>query len=80
MQALTAFSRGTSELAWDSTLQGSWFHSFSGSTQNEALVQWNMYQFNVNSNDPWRSGTRCARFRIFWPRDFSSQPHACRAL
>jgi len=51
VQALTAFSRGTSELAWDSTLQGSWFHQFSASTQNEARVQWNMYRFNVDTND-----------------------------
>src|SRR5271156_3649746 len=51
LQALTAFSRGTSELAWDSTLQGSWFHQFSPTTQNEARVQWNLYQFNVTSND-----------------------------
>jgi hypothetical protein len=51
LQALTAFSRGTSELAWDSTLQGSWFHQFSASTGNEARVQWNIYQFNVDTNN-----------------------------
>jgi hypothetical protein len=51
VQALTAFSRGTSELAWDSTVQGSWFHQFSPSTQNEVRLQWNLYQFNVNTND-----------------------------
>jgi hypothetical protein len=65
VQALTAFSRGTSELAWDSTLQASWFHSFSGSTQNEALVQWNMYQFNVNSNDPGGPGIDVQGFGFF---------------
>ena len=65
VQALTAFSRGTSELAWDSTLQGSWFHSFSSRTQNEALVQWNMYQFNVDSNDPGGPGLDVQGFGFF---------------
>src|SRR5271163_1856333 len=51
VQALTAFSRGNSELAWDSTAQASWFHQFSASTQNEVFAQWNWYQFNVNTND-----------------------------
>jgi outer membrane receptor protein involved in Fe transport len=65
VQALTAFSRGTSELAWDSTLQGSWFHSFSPRTQNEALVQWNMYQFNVDTNDPGGPGLDVQGFGFF---------------
>jgi hypothetical protein len=55
-QALTGFSRGTSELAWDSTVLGSWFHQFSPNTQNEVRVQWNLYQFNVESNDPGGPG------------------------
>ena len=65
VQALTAFSRGTSELAWDSTLQGSWFHSFSSRTQNEAVVQWNMYQFNVDSNDLGGPGLDVQGFGFF---------------
>jgi len=56
LQALTGFSRGTSERAWDSTLQGSWFHQFSPSTQNEVRLQWNMYRFNVTTNDPGGPG------------------------
>ena len=52
LQALTGFSRGTSILNWDSTLQGSWFHQFSANSINEARVQWNWYQFNVTTNDP----------------------------
>jgi Carboxypeptidase regulatory-like domain/TonB dependent receptor len=56
LQALTGFSRGTSERAWDSTLQGSWFHQFSPSTQNELLLQWNMYRFDVTTNDPGGPG------------------------
>jgi len=51
VQALIAFSRGTSVLNWDSTLQGSWFHQFSPSAVNEARLQWNLYQFNVDTND-----------------------------
>lgn len=51
VQALIGFSRGTSVLNWDSTLQGSWFHQFSPNSINEARVQWNWYQFNVTTND-----------------------------
>jgi hypothetical protein len=51
VQALIAHSRGSSVLGWDSTLQGSWFHRFSASTINEARLQWNWYQFNVDTND-----------------------------
>jgi hypothetical protein len=65
VQALTGISRGTSELAWDSTLQGSWFHSFSSNTQNELLLQWNMYQFNINSNDPGGPGIDVQGFGFF---------------
>lgn len=65
LQALTAFSRGTSELAWDSTLQGSWFHQFSSSTANEARVQWNIYQFNVDSNDRGGPGLDVEGFGFF---------------
>jgi hypothetical protein len=65
VQALTAFSRGTSELAWDSTVQGSWFHQFSPTAQNEARVQWNLYQFNVNTNDPGGPGLDVEGFGFF---------------
>jgi hypothetical protein len=51
VQALIGFSRGTSVLDWDSTLQGSWFHQFSAKAINEARAQWNWYQFNVTTND-----------------------------
>ena len=51
VQALIGFSRGNSVLSWDSTLQGSWFHQFSPTAQNEARLQWNWYQFNVDTND-----------------------------
>jgi Carboxypeptidase regulatory-like domain/TonB dependent receptor len=65
LQALTAFSRGTSELAWDSTLQGSWFHQFNASTANEARIQWNIYQFNVDTNDPGGPGLDVEGFGFF---------------
>jgi hypothetical protein len=51
VQALIAFSRGASVLNWDSTLQGSWFHQFNAKAVNEARLQWNWYQFNVDTND-----------------------------
>jgi hypothetical protein len=65
VQALTAFSRGTSELAWDSTVQGSWFHQFSPATQNEVRLQWNLYQFNVDTNDPGGPGLDVEGFGFF---------------
>jgi hypothetical protein len=65
VQALTALSRGTSELAWDSTVQGSWFHQFSPTAQNEARVQWNWYQFNVNTNDPGGPGLDVEGYGFF---------------
>jgi carboxypeptidase family protein len=65
VQALTAFSRGTSELAWDSTVQGSWFHQFSPMTQNEVRLQWNLYQFNVNTNDLGGPGLDVEGFGFF---------------
>jgi hypothetical protein len=51
VQALIGFSRGTSVLNWDSTLQASWFHQFSANAMNELRLQWNWDQFNVDTND-----------------------------
>ena len=65
VQALTGFSRGTSELAWDSTAQLGWFHLFNPSTQNEARFQWNWYTFNVNTNDPGGPGLDVEGFGFF---------------
>jgi len=65
VQALTGFSRGTSELAWDSTLQGSWFHQFNAGMQNEASIQWNWYQFNVDTNDPGGPGLDVEGYGFF---------------
>jgi hypothetical protein len=65
VQALTGFSRGTSELAWDSTLQGSWYHIFSPVAQNELLIQFNEYQFNVDSNDLGGPGLDLTGFGFF---------------
>jgi hypothetical protein len=65
VQALIAFSRGTSVLNWDSTLQGSWFHQFSASVVNEARMQWNWYQFNVDTNDPGGPGLDVQGYGFF---------------
>jgi hypothetical protein len=65
VQALTGFSRGTSELSWDSTAQIGWFHLFNPRTQNEARFQWNWYQFNVDTNDPGGPGLDVEGFGFF---------------
>jgi hypothetical protein len=65
VQALIAFSRGTSVLNWDSTMQGSWFHEFSSNTVNEARLQWNWYQFNVDTNDPGGPGLDVQGYGFF---------------
>ena len=59
VQALIGFSRGTSVLNWDSTLQGSWFHQFTPASTNELRIQWNWYQFNVTTNDWAVQGSTC---------------------
>ena len=65
LQALTGYSRGSSLLDWDSTAQASWFHSFSPSTQNEARAQWNVYRFNVTTNDPGGPGLDVGGYGYF---------------
>ena len=65
LQALVGFSRGTSLLNRDSTLQGSWFHQFDARTSNEARVQWNAYKFNVLSNDPGGPGLDVQGYGFF---------------
>jgi len=65
VQALIGFSRGTSVFDRDSTLQGSWFHQFSPNKINEARVQWNVYKFNVTSNDPGGPGLDVQGFGFF---------------
>ena len=54
--SLTGFSRGSSVKAFDHTLLGSWFHQFSPRTLNEARVQWNYSNFDVNPNAPGQVG------------------------
>lgn len=54
--SLTGFSRGSSVKAFDHTFLGSWFHQFSGRTLNEARVQWNYSNFDVNPNTPGEVG------------------------
>jgi hypothetical protein len=55
--SLTGFSRGSGvKPAWDSTLQGSWFHQFSPRTLNEARVQYNYSHFDVIPNTQGQAG------------------------
>jgi len=65
VQALIGFSRGTSVLNWDSTLQGSWFHQLSGGSMNELRLQWNWDQFNVDTNDPGGPGLDVQGYGFF---------------
>jgi len=62
VQSLTAFSAGSSIHSYDNTLQGTWFHQFSPSTQNEARAQWNYYGFNVLPNEPGEIGLQIPGF------------------
>ena len=55
VQALTAFWRRR-VTAWDSTAQGSWFHNFNPTTQNELRLQWSWSYLNVTTNDPGGPG------------------------
>ena len=50
--ALEGVSRGSSIKQWTSSAQASWYHQFSGRTQNELRGQWNIVQFNALSNEP----------------------------
>lgn len=65
VEALTGFSRGTSELDWDSTAQAAWFHLINPATMNEARFQWNWYVFNVNTNDPGGPGLDVEGYGFF---------------
>lgn len=65
VQALIGFSRGTSLLNWDSTLQGSWFHQFSPNSTNELRIQWNWYQFNITTNDAGGPGLDVQGYGFF---------------
>ena len=65
VQSLTGFSRGTSTLATDSTLQGSYFHQFSANLSNEAILQFNDTEFDVTTNDPGGPGLDVAGYGFF---------------
>ncbi|HEY2498597.1 MAG TPA: carboxypeptidase regulatory-like domain-containing protein [Candidatus Angelobacter sp.] len=54
--SLTGFSRGSSVKDFDHTLLASWFHQFSGRSLNDAHVQWNYSNFDVNPNTPGQVG------------------------
>jgi Carboxypeptidase regulatory-like domain len=65
VQALTGFSRGTSQLASDSTVQASWFHRFSANSFNEAHAQWSLEHLDVATNDPGGPGLDVQGFGFF---------------
>jgi len=62
VQSLTAYSAGSSTHTYDNTLQGTWYHQFNPSMQNELRVQWNYYSFNVIPNEPGEAGMQIPGF------------------
>lgn len=56
VQSLTGFSAGSSLHTYDNTLDGSWFHEFSATTQNEARVQFDYNYQGVIPNQPGEVG------------------------
>jgi hypothetical protein len=56
VQSLTGFSAGSSLHTYDNTLDGSWFHEFSATTQNEARVQFDYNYTGVIPNQPGEVG------------------------
>ena len=70
VQSLTGFSRGSSVHDYDHTLEGSWFHQFSPETQNELLLQWNYFNFDVIPNEPAQPGLDIPGFANFGTQIF----------
>jgi Carboxypeptidase regulatory-like domain/TonB dependent receptor len=62
VNSLTAYSAGSSIHDYDNTLQATWFRQFNPSTQNEARVQWNYYNFDVIPNEPAQVGLQIPSF------------------
>ncbi len=70
VQSLTGFSRGSSIHDYDHTIQGNWFHQFSPETQNELLLQWNYFNFDVIPNVPGQPGLDIPGFANFGTQIF----------
>jgi len=70
VQSLIGFSRGSSIHDYDHTLQGNWFHQFSPATQNELLLQWNYFNFDVIPNVPAQPGLDIPGFANFGTQIF----------
>ncbi|MGA9883083.1 MAG: carboxypeptidase regulatory-like domain-containing protein [Candidatus Acidiferrales bacterium] len=56
VQSLTGFSAGSSLHTYDNTLEGSWFHEFSATAQNEARIQYDYNYTGVIPNQPGEVG------------------------
>ena len=78
VQSLTAFSRGSSIHAYNHTLLGAWFHTFSPTTQNEARVQWSYNSANVIPNEPAEVGIDLPAFGQFGTNIFLPQHEILR--
>ena len=62
VQSLTAFSAGSSTHTYDNNFQGTWFHQFSPSIENEVRAQWNYESFKVIPNAPGQVGLQIPGF------------------
>ena len=70
VQSLTGFSRGSSVKNYDHLLQGSWFHLFSPTSQNELLAQFDYNKFDVIPNVPAQPGLDIPGFANFGTQIF----------
>ncbi|HXZ14324.1 MAG TPA: carboxypeptidase regulatory-like domain-containing protein [Candidatus Sulfotelmatobacter sp.] len=52
VESLTGFDAGSSIHTYDDTIEGSWFHQFSPSMQNELRLQWDYNDGNFIPNEP----------------------------
>ena len=62
VQSLTGFSAGSSIHNYDDNIQGTWFHEFSSTAQNEFRVQFDYNDFNVVPNEPGQVGLQILGF------------------
>lgn len=62
VQSLTAFSAGSSTRTYDNNFQGTWFHQFTPSIDNEARAQWDYESFRVIPNAPGQVGLQIPGF------------------
>lgn len=63
--ALTGYSRGYKQTFFDTTAAGSWYHTFSSRTINEAHAQFNYNDELTSTNDPYGPALELAGYGNF---------------